>query len=144
MKRIALLLIAFITFTASQAQIRKTPAEVTNAFTAKFPGATNVIWSDKLTNFEAAYTLNGVRGYASFDSDGAWKRTETKVASLPTEVQDGWNKSKYNGWTVKSIRKIERPEKETLYKIEARKNKAVKKNIFFKETGVMESDNITI
>lgn len=145
MKRIMMLLIAIVGFTTiTNAQIRKTPAEVTNAFTAKYPGATNVSWSDKLTNFEAAYTIDGVRGYANFDSDGTWKRTETKISSLPSAVQDGWNKSKFNGWTVKSMRKIERPEKETLYKIEAKKNKVVKKNIFFNEAGVLQSDNITI
>ncbi len=43
---------------ASQAQFRKIPAVVTDAFKAKYAAASGVSWRDKLSSFQADFTIN--------------------------------------------------------------------------------------
>ncbi len=45
----------FVALNVTHAQLRKVPADVTEAFKAKFPDAKNVEWKDKLTAFLASY-----------------------------------------------------------------------------------------
>ena len=44
---------------AANAQIRKIPAEVTNAFAEKYGGAKNVEWKDNLSVFVAGFEQDG-------------------------------------------------------------------------------------
>ena len=114
----------------AKAQLRSVPAEVTNAFKVKFPNATDVKWSDKLTNFEATFNISAVKMWANFKSDGKWIRTETLLTQLPTAVQDGFAKSKFNNWEIKDRRKLERLNEMTLYKVEVQQSTLIKKNLF--------------
>src|SRR4051812_37753363 len=94
MKKIFSLLLTaglLLTLHEADAQLRKIPAEVTDAFRAKYPSAKNVEWKDKLTSFEADFQLEGSSYAARFNSKGEWQDSEKEIEqeSLPQSVKDG-------------------------------------------------------
>ena len=136
------LLIGFVT-AKSFAQIRKVPAEVTNALKAKYPDAQNVEWKDKVTFFQASFNLNNAEMTADFSSKGEWRETDKKMSfdALPGAVKDGFKKSKYADWTPGSVLQIEKINKGIQYKIYAEKSSVVqKKFLYFNEQGQLVRD----
>lgn len=137
-----LLLSVFTTMTA-QAQIRKVPAEVTDAFKNKYPDAKNVEWKDNLTNFQATFSMNDAECSAEFNSKGEWKESTKKMTfeALPAVVKDGYSKSKYNDWSPGSVTMIEKADKSITYKIYAEKSSLVQKRfLFFNKEGQLEKE----
>ena len=120
------------------AQLRKIPAEVTDAFKDKYPQASDVEWKDNLTNFEATFSLDDVEWSAQFSSKGDWRESTKKIDfdALPEAVKDGFSKSKYSDWITGSVRVIEQNNKPAVYKIYAEKNSIVQKVfLYFNEEG---------
>src|SRR4051794_21305830 len=93
MKRIVLilLLVSGFAYGTLHAQIRKVPAEVTNAFKAKFPDAQDVEWKAEISDFKVNFTLNGAEKETEYNSKGEWKETDTKMTydSVPQDMKDG-------------------------------------------------------
>src|SRR5580704_662766 len=92
---VSLLSVAMILLAGSSfAQIRKIPAEVTEALKSKYPEASNVTWKDKITVFAASFEMNGEKLEARFSSKGEWQSTEKEINEneLPADVKDGLNK----------------------------------------------------
>src|ERR1044071_885573 len=91
------------------AQFGKIPANVTDAFAARYPHATAVEWKDKLGYYEASFQLNGQNIAADFSSNGDWQRSERLMTynDLPDEVKDGFEKSRYSGWNKNSITELQ-------------------------------------
>ena len=141
-----LLAILTIFTTDSFAQIRKIPAEVTNAFQEKYPNATSVEWRDKLSSFTASFQQDSTTYIAQFNSKGEWENTEEAIdqTELPEAVKGGFDKSKYTEWTIGQVTKIEMPNDEVQYKIEVAKGDIKKRNLFFNEEGRMLKDKITL
>lgn len=127
------------------AQIRKVPAEVTEAFKAQFPITENLEWRDKLTVFEATFEMKGIKYQATFNSKGEWQSTEKFIAEndLPSAVKDGLNKSKYNDWEKKSIIWLETKEKRQ-YRILVEKGVLQKKYLYFNSDGQLEKEVIAL
>ena len=149
MKKILFLLVVVFSLAWSDtatAQIRKIPAEVTSAFTEKFPQATQVEWRDKLSGFTASFSLDSISYIASFNNKGEWESTEEFIdqESLPEVVQDGYEKSRYADWNVGNVSKIEFPENEIQYKIEVAKGDIKKRNLYFNSNGRLLKDKITL
>jgi hypothetical protein len=147
------LLFAFLTLlffafgiSASFAQVRKIPSEVTEAFKQKYPDATNVEWRDKLSNFSAIFESDNQQYQARFNSKGEWQLTEYEIeeSDLPEEVKDGFDKSKYADWEIGTIYKIELSDGTFQYRIETIKNDVRKKNLYFNSEGRLVKDRITI
>jgi len=139
--------LAFISFVfLANAQIRKIPAEVTDAFATRYPHATKVEWKDKLQYFEASFELNGAQISADFSSNGEWESSERVMNfdDLPDEVKDGFSKSKYADWDKKSVSEIQELGKPLQYKINISKSDLQKKNLFFDANGKLLKDNITL
>jgi hypothetical protein len=137
MKRSLLLLTICFMWLAAAAQVRNIPATVTDAFKQKFPSAASVSWKDKLTNFEASFKM-GNRSYtASFNKDGALKRTEKIISydELPADVKAGFSKSKYAGWKKGTIAEVSETDDGFRYRIFVEKNKVQKKFIYFNSEG---------
>ena len=114
----------------------KPPTKVTKAFEAKFANAANVKWGkENATEWEAEFTLNGVKISANFKNDGSWVETETEiaVADLPTAVAAAI-KSGHAGWTVSHAFKIESASKGTSYEVEITSG-GKKKEVMLKEDG---------
>lgn len=147
MKKISILLAGlFMTTGLLQAQFRKVTAEVTNAFTAAFPTATNVTWKDNLTNFEAQFDLGGNHSVAKFNNKGEWLETQTdlKFEGLTSAVQDGFNKSKYADWQRAEIKEIKNKGKDAAYRIYVRKTDLQKRYLYFNAKGQLVRDAITL
>jgi hypothetical protein len=140
-----LLLIILITTTV-QAQFRKIPAVVTEAFKARYPHAEKVAWKDEMTSFEAQFTLNGFVMTADFNSKGEWQNSEKKIqfSDLPSAVNDGFKKSKYADWKIASIVEIDKNSEALQYRIEVKKSAVQKKYLFFNTNGRLIHDAVII
>ena len=92
MKKAFFFCLFFSVLIFAKAQIRKIPADVTDAFATRYPHATKVEWRDKLHYFEASFQLNGSSITASFSSNGEWQSSERVLGfnQLPDEVRDGF------------------------------------------------------
>jgi hypothetical protein len=130
----------------SFAQIRKIPAEVTEALKSKYPEAKNVSWSDKLTMFVASFDINNEHYKANFSSKGEWQKTQKELteSNLPATIKDGFAKSKYADWTFKSAHLLNLPGDTTQYVIIVAKGKVQKKNLLFSDKGQLLKDNYTL
>jgi hypothetical protein len=143
--KLTLLLILLISGFA-QAQIRKIPAAVTEAFKARYPHAEKVAWKDEITSFEAQFTLNGFAMTADFNSKGEWQNSEKKIkfTDLPAAVNDGFKKSRYADWETTNIVEINKNSESLQYRIEVKKSAVQKKYLFFDTNGRLIRDAITI
>ena len=130
----------------SKAQLRKVPAEVTDALKSKYPEASAVAWKDKITAFSADFELNGEKYEARFSSKGEWQYTENEIAEndLPAEVKDGLSKSKYADWQLRGVYNIDLPDNKLQYRIQVSKSDLQKKNLLFSSEGQLLKDNITL
>lgn len=133
----------FLLMLTVNAQFRKIPAVVTDAFKAKYANASGLEWKDKLTSFEADFKSGDKDMKAFFTSKGEWIKTETEHTynSLPVEVKDGFKKSKYAELNVLSVTQVEDKEKGVLYKIVVKKSEYTKRSLVFSKTGQLISDN---
>ena len=141
------LCVTFAIYNTADAQVRKVPAEVTEAFRQKYPTALNVEWRDRLSGFTANFDQNSVHYEAKFTNKGFWQSTENKVpeADILPAVKDGFQKSKYaEEWSIKQAYKIELREAKTQYRLDIQKNDIQKKQLFFDSTGRLLRDNITL
>jgi hypothetical protein len=136
-----------VCFASLNAQIRKIPSSVTDAFATRYPHAEKVEWSDRLTSFEASFKLNGVDMKADFSSKGEWKYSEKKIAfdDLPAGVKDGFSKSEYAEWKTGSVTEIQQSGKELQYKVYAEKSSPFqKKYLYFDADGKLLKDVMTL
>lgn len=138
--------ISFFLVNTSFAQLRKIPAEVTDNFTEKFPGATQVEWRDKLSGFTASFSVDSVAYVAAFNNKGEWESTEQSIEeeALPEVVNDGFDKSKYADWTVETVSQIEYPNDEIQFKIVVAKGDIKKRNLYFNSEGRLVKDKLTL
>lgn len=135
-----------ITATNSFAQIRKIPAEVTNAFQEKYPNAKSVEWRDKLSSFTASFQQDSTTYIAQFKSNGEWENTEEAIdeSELPEAVTNGFDKSKYTEWTIGQVSRIELPNDEIQYRVEVAKGDIKKRNLYFNSDGRLLKDKLTL
>lgn len=135
-----------IVYNSANAQVRKLPAVVTEAFKKKYPNATNVEWHDKLTLFMATFDMDNEHYESRFSNKGVWQNTESelKTEELPAPIKDGYDKSKYAEWKMNSITKVELPGDKVQYRIVAEKTDIQKKNLLFSSAGQLLKDNITL
>lgn len=149
MKKTFIIISCFLVMViTTHSQIRKMPAEVTNAFTASYPTAKNVTWRDKLSNFEAQFDLSGVHTVAKYSTKGEWMNTEQDLTlvTVNANVKDGFNKSKYKDWSVKEIKSIQAKDKETVYRVTVVKDSGdvLKRYLFFNPNGQLKRDALTM
>jgi hypothetical protein len=130
------------------AQFRPIPAIVTDSLKARYPSAGNVSWSDKMSNFQASFTLDKDNYVAKFSSKGEWLGSIKKISkdSLPAAVKDGLSKSKYAGseWEIRTVAVYYQPGNITQYAIQVAKNDFQKKNLLFSKDGQLLKDNATL
>jgi len=147
-KIVPLLFLTLLLFSLNTAfaQLRKIPAEVTNSFSEKYPGATSVEWKDKLTGFTANFSFKDTHYVATFSNKGAWESTEEKITEtdLPDEVKNGFGKSKYADWDVKEVHRIELPADQIQYRLEVGSGDIKRRNLSFSNEGRLLRDNLTI
>lgn len=141
-----LLLTISLATTTVNAQMRKIPAVVTEAFKARYPHASNVEWSDKISSFMARFTDNDHTYEAKFNSKGEWLSTETQIPvdEIPGAVNDGYGKSRYADWEIQTVHRIQLPGNTIQYRIFTQKSDLQKRNLFFSTEGRLLRENITL
>jgi len=117
---LACFIFSFATIGCSQKITEKDlPSAVKKAFTAKFPGATDIKWGkENAKEYEAEFKVNNTNVSANFKTDGSWTETETTIPSseLPAAVTNAVNK-KYPGAVYGITEKIEKPGAKILYEV---------------------------
>ncbi len=152
MKKIVLALtLCILTAGALQAQIRKVPSDVTNAFKAKYPGAKDVEWKDRLTYFEAQFKDDGTDMTVDFKTNGDWQKSEKALSptEVPAAVMDGFKKSKYSSpdeWKMGDVvTLITKDDKSTQYRVYVDKVDGLqKKYLYFNTKGQLEKESLTL
>jgi hypothetical protein len=90
------------------------PTGVTTAFTAKYPNATVKRWHADKTGFIAKAWEGSQKFYATFDQNGHWVNTTSKITwswNLPAEVRASLKSGKFAAWGIDGIKKVETPAK---------------------------------
>lgn len=143
---ISFAILGVIVSQTGQAQLRKIPSAVKEAFNRQYPQARNVQYEDKLIFVQVYFQQSDSASTAKYNAKGIWEWTETAMPfnSLPQAVQDGFNKSKYADWQVDHIYKVDYPGNVIRYKIQVEKSAIQKRNLFYSEKGRMISDNLTL
>ena len=117
---LACFIFSFATIGCSQKVNEKDiPGAVKNAFTTKFPAATNIKWEkENKKELEANFKMNNTDVSANFNLDGTWVETETTipVAELPVAVTNVVN-TKYPGAVYGITEKIEKPDGKIFYEV---------------------------
>lgn len=140
-----LFIVLVLTANLANAQFRKIPAEVTNAFAAKFPDATNIEWKDQLVDYKVYFDEDGNNYVAKFDNQGLWIITEQIInqEGLPTGVKNGLSMSLYSDWEVRYVSIVDKPENNKQYRITVAKNSINKKDLLFSSEGKLLKNNFT-
>jgi uncharacterized membrane protein YkoI len=128
---IALIVFAIAPLFAQKISSDKVPANVLNAFKAKFPAATDVNWGvEKSTDYEAEFKINGEEYSANFNQNGKWLETEMNIdaSKLPEPVSQTLAKE-FAGFKISEAEKIETPDKGIVYEIEMKDDKGTSKEV---------------
>ncbi len=135
-----------VAYTAVNAQLRKIPAKVTNNFKNRYPEASNVVWRDIITSVQADFVMDGERYKADFNRRGKWEKTIISETGneLPLVIKDGWQKSKYKSWKIRSVQIVYYANGKKHFYVIAAKNDVRKKGLVFNRRGQLLSDNMTI
>ncbi len=136
---------------ATNAQLRKIPADVTNAFKAKYPHATDVEWKDKLTGFDAQFKEGDKNMTVTFNNKGEWQKTEKALTfdETPAAVKEGLSKSKYanhDEWKQGDVvTMITKNDNSVQYRVYVDKVGGIqKKYLFFNPSGRLEKEALTL
>jgi hypothetical protein len=96
----------------AQKSSKNVPATVVAAFTSKYPKAEIKNWDISNDEFTAKAKEGDHKFYVTFDNNGTWVKTASKINwswNLPADVRASLKSSKYAGWRVDGVKKIESP-----------------------------------
>lgn len=112
----------------------------------KYENASGVSWKDRLSSFQADFTIGDKEMKALFSSKGEWIKTETKhtYSSLPSDVIDGFKKSKYAELDVLNVTQLEDKDNQVQYRIVVKKNDFNKRSLIFSKSGQLISDSASL
>lgn len=88
------------------------PKKVADAFTKKFPTATDVEWEkESETEWEAEFKMNKTEYSANFLSDGTWQETEyeIKVKEVPQNIMASFKKA-FPDYEIEEVEISETPK----------------------------------
>jgi hypothetical protein len=133
---------AFILFSffvgAATAQLIKVPDLVKHSFDQQYPAAKQVDWKGGLDNHTVVFVMNEQKFKASYTSKGDWNYTETTIVldSVPKQVLESFNQSKYKEWPVKEVITVQKPRAvANEYKIVVQKSKLSRRVLLFDAKG---------
>jgi hypothetical protein len=98
---VCLLLLSGIAFS----QLREIPRAVEETFANQYRGASNIEFKDQLSRVDVHFELDGEKMIASYTNKGLWKETQKELSydSLPAEVRDGLEKSKFADREIEDV-----------------------------------------
>lgn len=123
------------------------PDAVTAAFSHQYGNPGYVEWdSERGGYYVAEFRKDGRDHEAWYTQAGLWAMTEVdygrSLADLPQAVQSGYAATAYalDAWTVDDIDEIQRPNYETVYKIEVEKRGQADHDLYFDLGGTLYRD----
>ena len=127
-------------------QVREIPRVVEETFANQYKGASNIEFKDQLTGVNVHFELEGEKMIASYTNKGLWKETQKEVEfeMLPSEVKDGFEKSKFSGREVENVIMLYLPGGVEQYRLKARKNDVEKKYLYFNPKGRLLRESVTL
>lgn len=101
----------------------KVPSAVKNAFTMKFPAATDVNYAMEKNTYKINFNDKGVVTSAHYSTVGKWLETETSIpeSNLPKEVTAAIN-TDFPGFIISHVSKVETPDKPLIYEMNLKKD----------------------
>lgn len=125
----------------------RVPDAVTAAFSHQYGNLGYVEWdSERGGYYVAEFRKDGRDHEAWYTQAGLWAMTEVdygrSLADLPQAVQSGYAATAYalDAWTVDDIDEIQRPDYETVYKIEVEKRGQADHDLYFDLGGTLYRD----
>lgn len=125
----------------------RVPDAVTAAFSHQYGNPGYVEWdSERGGYYVAEFRKDGRDHKAWYTHAGLWAMTEVdygrSLADLPQAVQSGYAATAYalDAWTVDDIDEIQRPDYETVYKIEVEKRGQADHDLYFDLGGTLYRD----
>lgn len=125
----------------------RVPDAVTAAFSHQYGNPGYVEWdSERGGYYVAEFRMDGRDHEAWYTLAGLWAMTEVdygrSLADLPQAVQSGYAATAYalDAWTVDDIDEIQRPDYETVYKIEVEKRGQADHDLYFDLGGTLYRD----
>lgn len=125
----------------------RVPDAVTAAFSHQYGNPGYVEWdSERGGYYVAEFRKDGRDHEAWYTQAGLWAKTEVdygrSLADLPQAVQSGYAATAYalDAWTVDDIDEIQRPDYETVYKIEVEKRGQADHDLYFDLGGTLYRD----
>lgn len=125
----------------------RVPDAVTAAFSHQYGNPGYVEWdSERGGYYVAEFRKDGRDHEAWYTHAGLWAMTEVdygrSLADLPQAVQSGYAATAYalDAWTVDDIDEIQRPDYETVYKIEVEKRGQADHDLYFDLGGMLYRD----
>lgn len=125
----------------------RVPDAVTAAFSHQYGNPGYVEWdSERGGYYVAEFRKDGRDHEAWYTQAGLWVMTEVdygrSLADLPQAVQSGYAATAYalDAWTVDDIDEIQRPDYETVYKIEVEKRGQADHDLYFDLGGTLYRD----
>lgn len=125
----------------------RVPDAVTAAFSHQYGNPGYVEWdSERGGYYVAEFRKDGRDHEAWYTQAGLWAMTEVdygrSLVDLPQAVQSGYAATAYalDAWTVDDIDEIQRPDYETVYKIEVEKRGQADHDLYFDLGGTLYRD----
>lgn len=119
--------------------------QVLDAFSTKFPNATNVVWESKagflVADFKYPDTNVLYDGEAWYSPQGKWYMTEVDIpyASLPEAVRTAFEASDYADWYIEDVDMVEREATATLFviEVESRDSNETEVDLYYTADGTL-------
>lgn len=140
-------MVAFTSCDDDKDDYARVPDAVTAAFSHQYGNPGYVEWdSERGGYYVAEFRKDGRDHEAWYTQAGLWAMTEVdygrSLADLPQAVQSGYAATAYalDAWTVDDIDEIQRPDYETVYKIEVEKRGQADHDLYFDLGGTLYRD----
>jgi hypothetical protein len=145
MKSLLFLFLTSIFLSSVSAQVINVPDNAQKDFQNKYKGATDIKWTNNVTDYTVGFKMDGASSKSHYKIDGTWDYTEKFILTeqAPDKVKESFSKSKYRDWKLKAVAYIENTKGEKLYRYEVKKG-ATKNYVFFDPEGTLIKTNATL
>lgn len=120
----------------SQAQVVSVPNKSEKHFAKKYPGATNINWSNNVVEYTCKFNFNSREYKAFYHMDGNWNYTimYMEESELPEAVKTSLKNSRIADWKPKSCVAVENNKGKKTFRVEREKG-IEEKFIFYDKNG---------
>jgi uncharacterized protein (DUF1684 family) len=119
-----------------QAQVVSVPNKSEKHFAKKYPGATNINWSNNVVEYTCKFNYSGREYKAFYHMDGNWDYTimYMEESELPEAVKTSVANSRISDWNPKSCVAVENNKGKKTFRVEREKG-VEEKFIFYDKNG---------